>query len=782
MRRKLTGNWISLLGAGVATGALALVFDVPRQALAQASNERDPGEIVGVSIPEDARLFLSADELVYNNDTGVVIARGAVRIEYGGFRMVGDRVEYDQNNGRLKAFGRVELVEPDGNRFYAEELDITDDFGDGFVNALRVETTDNTRIVAESGRRSNGNQTRFTNGVYTACNLCEENPEKAPLWQIKSRRVIQDDETRTIRLENARFEFAGVPLAYVPFFSVPDPTVKRKSGFLFPLFRYADNLGGGLGIPYYHVISPHMDATLTPTIYTRQGLLVEGEIRNQFRNGYHTFQFAGIDQQDSGRFENGTVDEETNGRFFMASEAEFNINSRWIFGWDFMVQSDRNFARTYSISGYSDEVIRSQAYLAGLTGRNSFEVRGYYFDIQENRSTDLREDEQPIVHPVVDYAYTLEDPVFGGEVDFDANFTSLSRDEDDIRDVSGFGDRFYGLEGSSARFSAVVEWRRAFIAASGFVMTPILAGRGDGHFLSVDDPGPTYPGNFSDNDTEARGMATAGLEARYPLLATTSSSRHVFEPVAQVFVRPDERLAGGLPNEDAQSFVFDATSLFQRDKFSGYDRMEGGTRANLGFRYTGNFNSGTSFRLIGGQSYHIGGQNSFDTEDLAKTGIDSGLETDASDFVGLATLDFPNGFSMTAGGRFDEDTFEMRRTDLTASYTTANLFTSLTYSQIDRQPLDDDLSRREEVIGRASVALNTNWRALGNVTYDIADTEVTRYGFGIGYEDECFIFTLDYTENSSSSSTDANRFTIGARLSFRTLGDIEIGNGNNRGF
>ena len=34
--------------------------------------------------------------------------------------------------------------------------------------------------------------------------------------------------------EDARVEFFGVPLAYVPFMSAPDPTVKRKSGFLFP--------------------------------------------------------------------------------------------------------------------------------------------------------------------------------------------------------------------------------------------------------------------------------------------------------------------------------------------------------------------------------------------------------------------------------------------------------------------------------------------------------------------------------------------------------------------
>ena len=69
-------------------------------------------------------------------------------------------------------------------------------------------------------------------------------------------------------------------------------------------------------------------------------------------------------------------------------------------------------------------------------------------------------------------------------------------------------------------------------------------------------------------------------------------------------------------------------TLFDRDKFSGYDRIEGGTRANLGVRYTGALGNGYALRAIAGQSFHLGGLNSFATDDLVKAGSDSGLETD----------------------------------------------------------------------------------------------------------------------------------------------------------
>ena len=45
--------------------------------------------------------------------------------------------------------------------------------------------------------------------------------------------------------KNASVEFFGVPLAYVPFMSTPDPTVKRKSGFLFPGLSQTSQYGFG---------------------------------------------------------------------------------------------------------------------------------------------------------------------------------------------------------------------------------------------------------------------------------------------------------------------------------------------------------------------------------------------------------------------------------------------------------------------------------------------------------------------------------------------------------
>src|SRR5690606_35165745 len=176
--------------AGVAVCALA--FTGGRPAFAQSPDI----EQLAPAIPNDAKLILAANELVYNNDTEKVIARGAVQINYGGYKLVARQVEYDQRTGRMTATGEIEFIEPTGNRIYADTLNLSDDFANGFVNALRIETTDLTKIAAISGERVNGEEMILNKAVYTACTPCATNPRHRSLWEIKAERIVQNGRDR----------------------------------------------------------------------------------------------------------------------------------------------------------------------------------------------------------------------------------------------------------------------------------------------------------------------------------------------------------------------------------------------------------------------------------------------------------------------------------------------------------------------------------------------------------------------------------------------------------
>lgn len=269
-------------------------------------------------------------------------------------------------------------------------------------------------------------------------------------------------------------------------------------------------------------------------------------------------------------------------------------------------------------------------------------------------------------------------------------------------------------------------------------------------------------------------MATAGLELRWPVLFSFSSGSHILEPMAQVFARPDEPYADtlGIPNEDAQSFVFDATTLFERDKFSGYDRIEGGTRANVGMRYSGSFNNGWTTNALFGQSYQLAGRNSFDSPDLVNVGAYSGLETTDSDFVGLVGFATPFGLSSSVSARLDEQTAEVRRAELKAGYNTSALSLTAQYAFIQAQPLYGFANDRREVTLGASVRFHENWRTFGSGTYDFESGVVTRDAVGFAYDDECFTYAMTMSQKRDPLKVQEDERTFGFNISFRTLGDF----------
>jgi LPS-assembly protein len=786
---KRSARLTRLLGATAL--AYLFAFGLPHASVLAQSIEG-----IGDNIPDNARMLLEADTLVYDNDRKTVTAVGGVQIEYSGNRLVAQRVTYHRNSRRLVASGEVQIIESDGNKIYADEIDVTDDFRDGFVNALRVETVDKTYFAAESADRRDGLVTTFNNGVYTACEPCEEKPDKAPIWRIKAQKIIWNGKEKTVRFENSRFELFGFPLAQIPYFEIADPTVKRKTGFLMPGIVYKSELGVGVNVPFYVALSPTFDLTLQGTYYSKQGFLGQAEWRQRFNNGQYNLKIAGIHQNDPDEFINtiggakvytedsGPAIDPNRFRGMIATKGDFQINPRWSFGWDVMIQTDKDFARTYAIDGYRDLVSTSQIYLTGLEDRNYFDLRAYRFQVQEealDTETYARNDKQPWVLPSFDYSITPDEPVAGGELNIDINSRTIYRDTLDDRLLVP---AVRGIEGTNSRVTAEAEWKRSFISDGGLVITPLLAFQADATYLNQTSGSvgaieamATSSGVGSDiRSAFYRYMATVGLDLRWPVLFSSTSASHVLEPVAQIFARPSEQFVDtlGIPNEDAQSFVFDATTLFERDKFSGYDRIEGGTRANIGFRYSGSFSNGWTTNALFGQSYHLAGENSFAAPDLVNVGAYSGLETSRSDYVGLVGFATPGGFSASASARLDEQTFEVRRTELKAGLTTHPLSLTAKYAFIQAQPLYGLPDDRRELSFGAGTHLTDNWRVFGSATYDFESSLMTRDAFGFSYADECFSYAMTLVQNRDRLTRETTQ-SVGFNLSFRTLGDFGSG-------
>ena len=723
----------------------------------------------------DSQMLLEADHLTYDDDSQTVSAIGNVQLAYDGFTLVAKQVTYHRNSGRVIANGNVEIVEPNGNRIFAEEIDITDNFSDGFISALRVESADNTRFAADSAERIDDNLTILNNGVYTACEVCKKHPERPPLWQIRARKVTVDKNSQEISYEHARFELFGKPIAYLRYFSHADPSIKRKSGFLIPGIVFRDDLGVGVTSSYFFNLAPNYDLTLSGSYYSKQGFLAQAEWRHRTENGSYNIHFAGIDQQDSEAFDAGTYDANAKERFALQTSGKFDINSRWTFGWQYLLQSDRNFSRTYGVTSQAKAEVTNEVYLTGLNGKNYFDARAQKFLLQEVRVATNRQPKQAELLPVIDHNYVFDAPVANGQLSYNFNLTNVKRGDNDIANSNTLvalapNERHYGIAGKHGRVSTNLEWKTNYVTTSGLAITPSLHGQVDGIWLDTDNPNSATNPLLS-NQSIYRAMPTAGLEIRYPLIANGGVATHVFEPIAQVFASTDETKIGQFPNEDAQSMVFDTTNLFSRNKFSGYDRVQGGVRANVGFRYSASFQYGGSLDVVAGQSFHLAGLNSFTQRDTVNAGLESGLDTNRSDYVASAQLNSGSGLSLRTAARFDEKTLEVRRGEVGMTYAASKFSGSVNYTFIDAQPnyaFNDD---RHQVGGSASIKLHEYWRAFGAVKFDAESNSVISDSIGIAYDDSCFSVSVAYSENRREYTGEQVNQSITFNLGFRTIGN-----------
>jgi LPS-assembly protein len=798
---------IGLGGAGLRPAGAQVPLDwvgIPKNASsmsgAMSVPPRDP----------NAQMLVRADEMHYDYTNARVLAVGNVQIYYNGSTLEADRVVYDQKTKRLRAEGGARLTEADGKVVYGEILDLNDEFRDGFVDSLRLETPDRLRFAAPRAERSGANTTVFESGVYTACEPCKDDPRKPPKWQVKGVRIIHDEAEKMLYFENMQLEVFGVPLFWSPFFSTPDPSVKRKSGFLVPTASYSSNYGVGFTIPYYFDLAPNYDFTFKPTFTTEQGPLLEGTWRQRFENGSMSIHGAGILQTDPSRFTANDGPGYPGARIFRGeidTSGQFSLNDKWVWGWDGLAMSDKVFFQDYRINSYYQhfndyknfengitDAGTSQLYLIGRGDRSYFDARVMYF---YGLSLADAQTQLPVVAPVIDYAYTFGQPILGGELSYKTNLTSLTRQaaEFDAISLTAIDNNLCAptadpafrtaancllraIPGVYSRASGEVTWKRTVTDSLGESWTPFVSLRGDLADASISNQ-PGVANYVATGTTDlARFMPAVGVEYRYPFISTESWGTQTIEPIAQVIARPNEPSIGKLPNEDSQSLIFDDSNLFKVDKFAGWDRVEGGGRTNYGVQYTAQFNQGGSINALIGQSYQMFGLNSFANSDPTHVGLDSGLQRNLSDYIARLSYQPDKTYMFTARFRFDEQTFAVERAEFEGRASFDRWTFVMLYGNYAAQPDIGFLTRRDGVLGSASVKLTPNWSVLGSARYDIGNSEFDQYRIGIGYIDDCFAVSVNYITDfaygysvlNNSQITAAVDHTVMLEVSLRTLG------------
>jgi LPS-assembly protein len=694
----------------------------------------------------------SADKIIYDQKEDTITATGNVVLLQNGNQLSAEKVIYRVKLGSVEAYGDIVIHEVSGNILYMETATLQGDLRQGFIDNARVIFSDSSRLIARNGTRE-GQKTILKNALYSPCEFCLKDGQEKPLWLIRADEITHDQDDQTIKYKNVKLEIGGVPVFYSPYFSHPDPSVRSRTGVLPPSkLGRSTELGVFVQVPYFIDISQNQDFTFEPIITSREGVVFGGTYRQHTGNGQFTTSgsVTNVNERDNNFIKTG--DHELRGHIF--SLGEFDLNSLDPLGgdwqWDYALNwvSDDTYLRRY----YDDksDVLESHAKIERFWGENYATFGTYFF-----QGLDAEDDFglTPQALPSFDINLVKDTGFLNSKFYFDTSGVQVYRTQ--------------GMR--SRRLSGKATWQLPFQSNLGDFYTVSASVRTDMYNNSASDR-PDLEQYSGMDGTHSRILPKIAIDWRMPFYSSISGLSQVLEPMFSIIAAPTKP---NLPNnvinfsnEDSRNFEFDENNLFSHNRFNGYDRWEGGTRMNYGFRYS-LYASELNLIATIGQSLRLN-----DTETFP---VGSGYVGKASDIVGRIDATLGQYIDYVHRFRLDKKSFQLRRNEMILSGGPKWIKGSVRYLDLDLERDDGNLigteleNRREIGLG-LNIKATDKWSVQGTWVKDILNKSPVYYEAGIIYKDDCLEFGLSYERRFTSDRDIAPSSTVHFRLILKNLG------------
>ncbi|WP_299731457.1 LPS assembly protein LptD [uncultured Tateyamaria sp.] len=673
-----------------------------------------------------APAVLVADDIQITTDRRL-IATGNVEAFQGQTRLTAGSITYDPDTGTLTLTGPITIDDGAGLRILADQAELSSDMQNGLLLGARLVLNEQLQLAALQMNRVNGRYTQLYKTVVTSCVICADDP-RPPLWQIRAKRVIHDQEAQQLYFDEAQLRVRNVPIFYLPRLRLPDPTQERATGFLFPEVRSDSRLGTGIKVPYFIRLSDHRDLTLTPYLSNNTRTL-EFRYRQAFARG--RIQIEGAVSDDDLQPDDS--------RGFVFAGGRFDLNNDFRLQFDIETVSDDSYLSDYDTFGR--DRLDSQIEIS-RTRRDDF-LRLSYINFKS-----LRDDEDDDVLPsdVIEALYERRffPRGIGGEIRLATEAHGHQRKSTLDFDANGDG----VVDGRDVlRFNVEAEWLRTF--QMGGLQAQTWLGLAGGVYQITDD--------VTNPDNESELAPTAALVLRYPLVRRGAGRvRHVLEPIVQLAWIGGDGL--NVPNEESTRVEFDEGNLLSLSRFPALDRRERGWSAAIGATWSRIDPDGWSLSITGAQIVRQDAQPDFSPS--------TGLSGTDSDFLLAGQMRLSGGLALSGRTLFDEH-FDVTRAELRGDWSNRRVDVGGSFIWIDEDPAIEQLAPIGEITFDGAYRIDRFWTASVDMRYDIEEGRAATAGAGLTYENECVRVGVSVNRSFADSTTIEPSTSLGLTVSLR---------------
>ena len=671
------------------------------------------------------RVTLVSDKITYTKVSELLIAKGNVKVTYGNTTLSASEIRYDSNIEELSIIGKFVLS--DDKNIITSENDtlINIKLKNALIKSARTIIDNKLQLSAQTLILTDTNYNIFNTVVASSCKICANNP--TPFWKIRARKVIHDKEKQKLYFKNAKLDFLGLPILYIPNLKVPEPGISRASGVLVPQFSTSNRVGFSTKIPYYVALNSNKDFTITPFFMSRNSFILETEYRQQTENGYFEFvnAFSIKNHLNSNAF-NG----------FINGKGTFKLKSDYLLNFKIDVankinfkKGEKSFKTNFGYTEPENDRLKNNLEISKTTKNSFFQLGASFtqsFIYKDFNGNGLKEKDPniPLIFPEILFEKNYNAKILGGVYTITGQSVTLLNDK----------------IGQYSRIGGNIEWQNNWITPTGFSIGALS--KLNTNFY------------FSENKFYKNAMPTSMLKISYPIKKNNNFQKsQMLEPIIQIITAPNKH-RGDLNDDkntlDSTTAEFEDTSLFSINRFPGYDTVEVGNRINLGARYILHGLSGNELKATLGKVFRYKNLNQFNSS------ISTGLDTKNSDYVSSFSLKTNKGMSISSKLLFD-NSFNISKNETKFSINNIKYKLEFNYVWLEKQSILNLENQQHEFNVKTEYNLNQNWKFNASWRQNLNIKSPLKGGFDLIYENECskvnFSLDLQFDEHNNIEKT-----------------------------
>lgn len=673
----------------------------------------------------------SSEKLKVDEKTKIMIASGNVIITNNNRQLTADKVEYDQNLDKAIATGNVKLKEKDGSIYESERVILTNEFKSVVAIPLYGELIDKSFIKSNNFKKNDLGESYFKEGVYTACE-CDFKQDVKPIWRVETKEIKHDPATKTIYLKHPVMRIFSIPVYYLPYLSFPDWTVKRRSGFLTPVYGYSKQNRFHIKVPYYY--SPENDPTWDMTFTSHQngktGHADQLNIRKKYENSsLETNIYKG--NLDTNKSDGDNV-------FGVNFKANSNLDNNWKMTIEGKYADQETFMRRYGFD--SSDRYKSYLNLEKIKPNSISNIEIYNIQNLDETSSN----NEPVLAPSISHHIFDSNKSYNYDVKLNAH--------------SIYNDESYDIK----RWSGLAQINKKLNLTN-------MVLEGDANFgldlYSIQGRPSTDSNDNKYIDRLSSGFSVAASN-QYGIMSEEIGV--VIEPKIQFSSVISSDRTDEVPNRDSSEFRLDQANLFLNNQYQGRDNIQRSDRINAGVSAYFMTEEMGDLNFFIGQSQKISG---------TQKNISSANNDRQSHLINSISWNPSSLYNFSWFSLYNHHNLKSDTSDFNFNGSLDGWNYSTRHRSVDGAFVSDGIDREELALG---ISKNfSNWKTSYSRTYDLSNDkeEMISETLGLEYTGSGYMFgnclTVLFQYKSSGGVVDRDLVpedSIYLTFNFRNLG------------